>query len=76
MNLYKYSKERNIFEKYKNSILKMIALRISYCKNLPNQYQNTIKIANKILKDINFPNEFEEFDIEPKEKSVFVEPIL
>lgn len=57
INIYNFSKEKGIFEKYKNTLLQLLGIRIKGVL-LPNQYETVIRLAHDVFEKIDFPNAF------------------
>lgn len=59
-NVREFYKERGIYEQYKKSLLLLASTRINTCKNIYNNYERSLPLSKNILKEFDFPNEFED----------------
>ena len=59
-NIREFYKERGIYEKYKKSLLQLTSTRIDTCRNICKSYERSLPLSKDILKEFNFPNEFED----------------
>lgn len=57
MNIYNYVIENNLFNDYKNTLLKLFGIHMKTVL-IPSQRENVIRLADKVLKKINFPKAF------------------
>lgn len=61
-NLRQFYIDNNLYDKYKCAILQLISLRITTCKNMSNNYNKAVELADSLLKDFGYPEEFENFN--------------
>lgn len=68
-NIRDFYIKQGLYDKYKKSILQLLNMRINTCKNICNNYHNSLKLSKEIMKDFGYPIEFSEF--KPAETPVF-----
>ena len=56
--LYKYLKENNLFQKYKNSYQRYICDAINMFRHYPEQHKRLMPFMRQFLKNINYPEDF------------------
>lgn len=61
-NLKDFYIEARLYEKYKISLLRLLKQRIETARTTPNNYQQALLDSKKILNELNYPDNFKEFD--------------
>lgn len=73
-NVKNFYSEKNIYSKYKTTLLQLMRKNISNCRFWSNNmYDNFLKLTGENIKNMDFPNEFKEFDypVNPKISLIF-----
>lgn len=53
--------ERGIYDEYKIALLKLLTLRVNTCRKVKNNYEKSLPLSKKIIRDFGFPEEFDNY---------------